>query len=281
MLRRNVKSTILVLILAAFIFSGISPCILASAQSNVDVTVNVDNTKPVCSQTFQGAGGHLTSGLADYMGTERGMTDGDFRLLKARAKKMGITFARQWIWYDWFNPADGVFTYESNEMKGFYRYLDFYQSIGTDVLFQVPSGNPAKLYPWVWQSSTDGNAGPGNDSARIEKWATGIANEIKYMHDKKGYTCVKYFSINNEPSATADYEAQLYKAIKQKFVSENMDYIKVLAPDQVYYADYMKDFITKAHDYCDCYSYHCYQDDYKKILWILKTQAIPTEQAKG
>lgn len=284
MLKTKLIKVISLLTMTAMILTILIPYGTALAAGTADVTISVDNSTPLCEQPFQGVGGHLTAGTADYMGTERGMTEGDFQLFKARAKKMEIKFARHWVWYDWFQPAENTTTYESPAMQGFYKYLDVYQSIGTDVLFQVPSGTASKLYPWAWQSDTDNNAGPGSDPAVKAKWASDIANIIKYMHDIKGYTCIKYFSITNEPINTpenAAYMSDLYKTIKDKFISEGIDYIKVLGPDQVYYPEYMTNFITSAYDSIDAYSYHCYQDDNKSNIVSIKNTCDPNGSQKG
>lgn len=187
------KITVVLLLVAMMVISR--PALPAAAANE---TVTVNNGSALTGHAFQGIGAEVYPTLTLPSGTEQGFTDADFERFKVRAKKMHITFVRMWVQYDWFNPSSGVQTFESNRMKAVYKFLDFFQANGIDVMFQqMSTGDPAQLYPWLWWTTSD-NAGPGSDATKLDTWASNVKDLLNYIHITKNYTCVKYVSLNNE-----------------------------------------------------------------------------------
>ncbi|MFD2333804.1 hypothetical protein ACFSR7_31480 [Cohnella sp. GCM10020058] len=134
--------------------------------------MSLQNATPATTVPLQGIGGEVNVDMMSQYGTGSGMTKGDFQLFKARTKKMETSFIRLWTLFHWFNPTDGTANYESSEMQAVYKYLDFYQSIGANVLLQQLSvGDRQDMYPWLWWTNDDA-AGPGADPVKLDKWAT-------------------------------------------------------------------------------------------------------------
>lgn len=113
-----------------------------------------------------------------------------------------------WLGLDWnrveieqriYEPERDRFTFDSPEMQILYRILDWNQKNGADVFFQQM---------WV---DTTWLAQPGSGDDRIKRvhsaprdldaFANGLATLMEYLIKKRGYTCIKWLSITNEPGA--------------------------------------------------------------------------------
>jgi hypothetical protein len=89
-------------------------------------------------------------------------------------------------------PEQGVFTWESREMRALYRILDWCQSRGAEVFLQNMWANTYwNAYPGVLQHRS---APPD-----IEAFAQGCAAFVEHLEKVKKYTCVRWFNITNEP----------------------------------------------------------------------------------
>lgn len=111
-----------------------------------------------------------------------------------------------WLGLDWcrveleqrvYEPQKRVFTWDTPEMRVLYRILDWAQRRGVDVFLQQMWADVA------W------NAYPGNadDPIRclrsapysIAEWAYGLGELLHQLVQVKGYTCIRWLSIVNEP----------------------------------------------------------------------------------
>ncbi len=239
--------------------------ILPAAAANETVAIN--NGTALTGHAFQGIGAEVFPTLTLPSGSEQGFTAADFQRFKVRAKKMNITFVRMWVQYDWFNPSSGVQTFESNRMKAVYKFLDFFQANGIDVMFQqLSTGDPALLYPWLWWGTND-NAGPGSDPTKLDTWASNVRDLLNYIHNTKGYNCVKYVSLNNEanlfiaPPAgynNLTYAELLYQTLSDKLSASGINFVSIVAPDVTGDSTYLSSFITDKPNVAGSYSYHQY-----------------------
>lgn len=258
-------------LLAAALLFALWPVHL-KANAAESATLSLHNTTPATTVPLQGIGGEVNVDMMSHYGTGSGMTEGDFQLFKARTKKMETSFIRLWTLFHWFNPTDGTADYESPEMQAVYKYLDFYQSIGANVLLQQLSvGDRNDMYPWLWWTNDDA-AGPGSDPVKLDKWATLLKDFLVYLHDTKGYTCIKYVSLWNEPNLSVgtaqlppgytslQYTHLLYQTLKDKLADSGIAYIEVMGPDYTDVVDgWLNDYATLGADSVDSYSYHEYQ----------------------
>lgn len=110
---------------------------------------------------------------------------------------LGLDFIRVELEARMYEPERGVFTWDSREMQVLCRILDWCQSRGADVFLQQM---------WV---NADWNVYPefrGDPVKRVhsapyslEDFANGYAALVKYLTAERGYTCIKWLSISNEP----------------------------------------------------------------------------------
>ena len=113
-----------------------------------------------------------------------------------------------WLGLDWnrveieqriYEPERGRFTFDSPEMRILYRILDWNQKNGAEVFFQQMWVNAEWLaYP---ASRDDPIARVHSAPSDLDAFADGVATLMDHLIRKRGYTCIKWLSITNEPGA--------------------------------------------------------------------------------
>ncbi len=111
-----------------------------------------------------------------------------------------------WLGLDWnrveveqrvYEPERDQFTLDNPEMRILYRILDWNQKNGTDVFFQQMWCNTAWLaYPEFRDDPVGRVHSAPND---LEAFANGLATLMEHLIKQRGYTCIKWLCINNEP----------------------------------------------------------------------------------
>jgi hypothetical protein len=113
-----------------------------------------------------------------------------------------------WLGLDWnrveieqriYEPQRGKFTFDSPEMRILYRILDWNQKNGADVFFQQMWCNAAWL---AYPEFRDDPVGRVHSAPTdLEAFAEGLASLMEHLVANRGYTCIKWLCINNEPGA--------------------------------------------------------------------------------
>jgi regulation of enolase protein 1 (concanavalin A-like superfamily) len=112
--------------------------------------------------------------------------------IRSYADWQGMDYMRVELEQLMYQPEDGVFTWESDEMRTLYVILDWCQAKGADVLLQE-----------MW-TGVEWNRIPGTPSAfrsapnDMAKWAEGFAGMVDHLVNVKGYTCIRWVNIQNE-----------------------------------------------------------------------------------
>jgi hypothetical protein len=111
-----------------------------------------------------------------------------------------------WLGMDWcrveleqrvYEPAKREFSFDNSEMKVLYLILDWAQRRGVDVfLTQMWSNVAWNAFP---ENATDPvrilRSGPKD----LNEWAFGLGEFMEHLVKTRGYTCVKWVVICNEP----------------------------------------------------------------------------------
>ena len=105
---------------------------------------------------------------------------------------LGLNFIRVELSQRMYESERGVFDWENEEMLALYRILDWCESHDADVFLQQMWGH------------VELNAFPGvhpllSAPRSLDDFASGIRELISHLLGEKHYTCIKYFSITNEP----------------------------------------------------------------------------------
>jgi len=115
----------------------------------------------------------------------------------AHADWLGFDWCRVEIDHGMYEPEKGTFTFDNREMRILYRYLDYCQSRNVDVYF-------TEMWPdvkWLVHKNFLGDAVAELRSAPNDftAWAKGYSRLLNYLINERGYTCIKWVSVNNEP----------------------------------------------------------------------------------
>lgn len=112
--------------------------------------------------------------------------------IKNHAAWLGLNFIRVELDQRMYEPERNSFDWENEEMQALYLILDWCQANGADVFLQQMWGHVEwNAYPGVHPLLS----APRN----LDDFAGGIATLIEYLTREKGYSCIKYFCMTNEP----------------------------------------------------------------------------------
>ena len=105
---------------------------------------------------------------------------------------LGLDFIRVEFAMDMYEPEREKFVWDSDEMKTLYRILDHCQKNNVDVYMSM-----------MWQG-VQWNAHPGinrlqSSPKSIADFAVSYATLLKQLVEIKGYTCIHWITVNNEP----------------------------------------------------------------------------------
>ncbi len=113
------------------------------------------------------------------------------------AEWLGLDWCRVEIEQRMYEPGPRVFEWDNPEMKVLYRILDWAERRGVDVFLQQMWGDVA------W------NAYPGNAEDPVKRlrsaphsipeWAFGLGELVNHLTRVKGYKCIRWVSVANEP----------------------------------------------------------------------------------
>ena len=116
-----------------------------------------------------------------------------WRQVKHFASWLGMDFMRVELAQRMYEPEQGQYDWENEEMVALFRILDWCQQNDADVFLQQMWGCVAwNAYPGVH---------PLMSAPRdLDAFANGIATLLEYLTKQRGYTCIKYFCMVNEPT---------------------------------------------------------------------------------
>ena len=112
--------------------------------------------------------------------------------LKEHAAWVGMNFVRVELSQRMYEPERKKFDWDNEEMQALYEILDWAQASGADVFLQQ-----------MWMN-VEWNALPGihpliSAPKSLDDFANSIATLLEYLTVEKGYSCIKYFCMTNEP----------------------------------------------------------------------------------
>jgi len=236
--------------------SGLLPWVLAPSllvavgadAARAQTQVVVDDSK-VASAGFIGFGAEWDA--AGY--TQSGVTDQDYQVIEKRIRWMRLPVVRKAMLTRWALIADGVFDFETQEMRDLYRQLDICQREGITVF----------LTDWGCERSW--NAAPGVQDVSDPKYAKAIGTYLDHLINKRGYTSIKYLIVVNEPNfETRDFEdwKTALQNVRAELASRHLDRAVTLAgPDHSYAEGWLYRSVDQLAGVLGAYEVHRYADD--------------------
>lgn len=145
------------------------------------LTINAENE--VCAN-FIGFGAEWDS--TNYRAS--GITDADFALIRRRVEWMRLPVARIMMQVKWCRKADGNFDFDTPPMQALYRHLDVCQTLGTTVFLTD------------WGCMPEWLRVPGVSDVDDPLYAESIGIYLEHLVNVKGYSCIRYIIMVNEPN---------------------------------------------------------------------------------
>jgi hypothetical protein len=149
-----------------------------------EIILNPQDAKSVIRDRFLGFGAEWDS----HAYNANGITDADFALISRRIEWMRLPIVRIMMQAKWVYKGNNQFDWETPEMKSLYRHLDLCQRRGMSVILTDWGVEPQ----WL---KTPGIADVGD-----AKYAEVIGTYMSHLIERKGYNCIKYFVMVNEPN---------------------------------------------------------------------------------
>ena len=138
---------------------------------------------------------HGGSGWGGYPPAE---DDAAWRQIDRHARWLGFDWNRVELEQRIYEPERGRFSWDNPEMRILYRILDWCQKNKADVFLQQMWGNVRwNTFP-AWRDDPIGRVHSGPLS--MEDFGEGLATLVEHLVKTKGYTCIRWVCINNEPN---------------------------------------------------------------------------------
>jgi hypothetical protein len=138
---------------------------------------------------------HGGSGWGAYPAAE---DDAAWQQIDRHARWLGLDWNRVEMEQRIYQPERDRFTWDSPEMRILYRILDWCEKNKADVFLQQMWGNVRwNTFP-EWRDDPVGRV--HSAPASMEDFGEGLATLAEHLVKKKGYTCIRWLCINNEPN---------------------------------------------------------------------------------
>ena len=197
-------------------------CESQAGSQPLDGPVTVTVTDEVVCESFFGFGVEDDGWFYNRENASHGVDEQDIVQRETRVAWMEPDWVRMFFWHrDWLPEGNWESTdYESENMLSHYRTLDLYQRLGARV-------NVAGV---EW--------GMKDPYARPELVAEAIGSLLEHLVRGKGYTCIRYWTLTNEPDTTFEQGGGsfenfvlIHRLVKQEFERRGLD-IQIVGSDE-------------------------------------------------
>jgi len=262
-------------------------CILALLLSQLPInnevfaasrTITV-NPNVVINSDFAGVGVDIIPTALMENNLSKGYNEAYWEMDQKRLTMMKPKIARLWFQPDWMESAKGIYTWDSDKMIAFYKYLDALKAAGTEVELNFGWKVGRDIQSWF---SIPGEEARISAPADLDDFAKSCSDTLDQLINAKGYNNVKYLTFYNEPNGDWDFDAPgdekaYYANMVQKVhdkltVDGRRSLVKIWGPEEsgaLDWVQYMKD----NKDACfDGYTFHTYGATYNNLLSQIKSR---------
>lgn len=201
-----------------------------------------------------------------------GYSEAHWEIDKKRIQTVQPKIARVWFQIDWMEPSKGTYTWESSNMKAFYKYLDAFKTAGTEIELNFGWKVGSSVHNWFSIPGID----PWTSApADLDAYAASASALLDELIRNRGYDNVKYLTFYNEPNGGWDFEApgdqkayyaEMVNKISARLTADGLrDRIEIWGPEETgapAWIEYMK---RHADDAIDGYSFHVYGESYEGL----------------
>lgn len=195
---------------------------------------------------FKGFGAEWDSRAYDL----NGVNEEDFKLIGERIKWMGMPIVRIMMQTKWCYSQSLGYDWENRDMQLLYRHLNFCQQNGIEVILSD------------WGIEVDWLAVDGIEQMGNPLYAEVIGTYLDHLINKKGFTCIKYFGLVNEPNyEVGNFDRwrngaeNLFQVLKDKELDKK---VKFIGPGQSNDNEWFYRTVNEARYMFDVYDVHMY-----------------------
>ena len=163
----------------------------AAYQSRLDA-------QSIACSNFLGFGAEWDS--ANYPAA--GVTDEDFAFIRKRVQYMRLPVARIMMQTKWCYRGPGKYDWDNEDMRALYRHLDTCQELGTTVFLTD------------WGCEPNWLRIPGIADVEDPKYAEAIGGYLDHLLNTRGYSCIRYFILVNEPNLEVGHWPRWKKGVE-------------------------------------------------------------------
>ncbi len=249
MVKLAIGSLVLVMVVSLL---SLRPAPILAAQV---YNVSTPNNAPFYGE-FLGFGAEWDPFHWNANNLNRGTNQQSWDLITSRIDELDVKVVRMMMQLYWptRDPNLNTWDWNNQQMQSVYKYLDFACAQGMTVI----------LTDWGWAVRTNIPEHLYNTPTDA-RYAKGVAEYIKELVDRRGYSCIKYLILGNEPDneiykdAGMDAYVTMYRNVHQELTNNGMrSRIKLTGPDMGGDWDFMKAAIPRMKDILDTYDFHRY-----------------------
>ena len=198
-------------------FGGYTTNVVVNVTASDNSTGNITVDLNTACYPFAGVGWNVHAAMFRY---------GDWNTIKSKLDQSGMHFARVIVHMEWWRPSQNSYTWNSAEMQSIYNFLQYCKDNNIKVCvhnwgcggrWDNTSAWP-NHYWWLancchkdpdnsqnkWAKA---NGGPETDHPyNADQFGQSIYHLVNHLYTTKGYTCVKYIGIWNEPGGAWGYD---------------------------------------------------------------------------
>lgn len=233
------------------------------------VTVSL---KDVINKDFLGLGSVCIPTTLMSSNLKNGYNNAYWELEKKRISILGQKIVRIWFQIDWFESDKGVYNWNSEKMQAFYKYMDLFKELGTEVSLNFSWKNGRAIQSWYPIKGVDPATSAPQD---VEHYAKDVSLALHELIEVRGYNNLKYIHYYNEPSgyddfrtpgANEEYFAVLANAVHKQLVKDGRrNLVKIWGPEigwqynSTIGQSWAEFFMKKATGTIDIGSFHAYE----------------------
>lgn len=220
-----------------------------SAKESDDITNIKIFPDVIINEHFYGFGAETLPWLWTEENKQAGVSESDIELNVARIRDMRLPITRIFVPWETWNPKVDykTFTWQGDEMKSLCKTLDLYQGTGTSVILVTVDW--LEVSPWK----------------NIEKSSRAVLELLEYLIKERGYSCIQFWTLTNEPELTYGWLKKLpfknyikiHKLVNRGLKRKGLP-VKILASDEVESLDWFKKCVRYLYRTADVFSFHAY-----------------------
>jgi len=212
------------------------------------LAVTVDPAVALCD-SFLGFGAEWDS----YSYPSAHYTDNDYARVNRRVEWMHLPVARVMMQCAYCYTGGASYDWSSREMLALCRVLDECQRLGTTVILTDWGIEPE------WLNI------PGVAKVEDPKYAIIIGAYLDYLINTKGYTCIRFLVVNNEPNLEVKDWTRWNQAVKNvaaELHNRGLDSrVRLMGPDESTDESWLNLAASTLHDKLGAYDIHRYTYD--------------------